>query len=101
MGGPSTILIRTSTRRNLLSIPSVKSLPGPKYHCNTDAFKHKQPVYTIGTKLKTEGEIMSTRSPGPIYGGSAIDAVAQSKVDSSKRRTCAPSFGIGPRFGGQ
>jgi hypothetical protein len=83
-------------------IPSwVNSIPGPKYKVDTDIFKHKQPVYTIGTKLKTEGEIMSTRSPGPIYGGSAIDAVAQSKVDSSKRRTCAPSFGIGPRFGGQ
>lgn len=83
-------------------IPSwVNSIPGPKYHCDTDKFKNKQPVYTIGAKLKTEGEIMSTRSPGPIYGGAAIDAVKQSKVDSTKRRTCAPGFGVGPRWAGQ
>merc|ERR1712070_168768 len=83
-------------------IPSwTRSIPGPKYYTDTDKFKHKQPVYTIGEKLKTEGEIMATRSPGPIYGGSAIDAVKQSHVDSSKRRTCAPSFGVGPRWKGR
>lgn len=83
------------------SIPSwTNSIPGPKYTYDTDKFKHKQPCYHIGEKLKTEGEIMSTRSPGPIYGGSAIDAVKQSHVDSTKRRTCAPGFGIGPRWSG-
>jgi len=83
-------------------IPSwVNSIPGPKYTYNTDDFKNRQPVYTIGAKLKTEGEIMATRSPGPIYGGSAIDAVAQARVDSTKRRTCAPSFGCGPRWEGK
>jgi len=83
-------------------IPSwTKSIPGPKYHCDTDKFKNKQPVYTIGEKLATEGEIMAKRSPGPIYGGSAIDAVKQSLVDSTKKRTCAPSFGVGPRWKGR
>jgi len=83
-------------------IPSwTKSIPGPKYSCDTDKFKNRQPTYTIGEKLKTEGEIMSTRSPGPIYGGSAIDAVKQSHVDSTKKRTCAPGFGIGPRWSGK
>lgn len=83
-------------------VPSwVKSIPGPKYTYDTDKFKNRQPCYQIGEKLKTEGEIMSTRSPGPIYGGSAIDAVKQSHCDSSKRRTCAPSFGVGPRFEGK
>merc|ERR1712093_205300 len=84
------------------NIPSwTNSIPGPKYTYDTDKFKHKQPCYHIGEKLKTEGEIMSTRSPGPIYGGSAIDAVKQSHVDSTKRRTCAPSFGVGPRWEGR
>lgn len=83
-------------------IPSwVKSIPGPKYSYDTDKFKNRQPCYHIGEKLKTEGEIMATRSPGPIYGGSAIDAVKQSTVDSTKRRTCAPGFGVGPRWEGQ
>jgi hypothetical protein len=83
-------------------IPSwINSIPGPKYSYNTDDFKNRQPVYTIGTKLKTEGEIMSLRSPGPIYGGSAIDAKAQANVDSTKRRTPAPSFGTGPRWEGK
>jgi len=84
------------------SIPSwVNSIPGPKYTYDTDKFKNRQPCYHIGEKLKTEGEIMATRSPGPIYGGSAIEAVKQSLVDSTKRRTCAPSFGVGPRWSGQ
>jgi hypothetical protein len=83
-------------------IPSwTRSIPGPKYTYDTDKFKNRQPSYQIGEKLKTEGEIMSTRSPGPIYGGSAIDAVKQSHCDSTKKRTCAPGFGIGPRFGGR
>jgi len=82
-------------------VPSwTNSIPGPKYSYDINKFKNKQPTYQIGEKLKTEGEIMSTRSPGPIYGGSAIDAVKQSHVDSTKRRTCAPSFGIGPRWSG-
>merc|ERR1712216_266800 len=84
------------------TIPSwVNSIPGPKYSYNTDDFKNRQPVYTIGAKLPTEGEIMATRSPGPIYGGSAIDAKAQALVDSTKKRTCAPSFGVGPRWQGK
>jgi len=83
-------------------IPSwTRSIPGPKYSYDTNTFKNRQPCHWIGEKLKTEGEIMSTRSPGPIYGGSAIDAVLQSKVDSTKRRTCAPSFGVGPRWKGR
>jgi len=82
-------------------IPSwTRSIPGPKYHCDTDKFKKKQPVYTIGEKLPTEGEIMATRSPGPVYGGATTDAQKQSLVDSTKKRTCAPGFGIGPRFSG-
>lgn len=83
-------------------IPSwTRSIPGPKYTYDTNMFKNRQPCHQIGEKLKTEGEIMSTRSPGPIYGGSAIDAVKQSHVDSTKRRTCAPSFGVGPRWKGR
>jgi len=82
-------------------VPSwVKSIPGPKYNYSTDHYKPRQPSYAIGEKLPTEGDIMSTRSPGPIYGGSAIDAVKQSQCDSTKKRTCAPSFGIGPRWSG-
>jgi len=84
------------------SIPSwVNSIPGPKYTYDTDKFKPAQPVYTIGEKLPTEGEIMSKRSPGPIYEGPVVDASKQSLVDSTKRRTCAPSFGIGSRFEGK
>lgn len=84
------------------SIPSwTNSIPGPKYTYDTDKFKNRQPVYTIGEKLPTEGEIMSKRSPGPIYGGASMDATKQSLVDSSKKRTCAPSFGIGSRFEGK
>merc|ERR1712187_99472 len=84
------------------SIPSwVNSIPGPKYTYDTDKFKNRQPCYLIGEKLKTEGEIMSTRSPGPVYGGSAIDAKAQSRVDSTKKQPPSPSFGIGSRWGGK
>lgn len=83
-------------------IPSwVKSIPGPKYTYNADTFKEKQPVYTIGEKLPTESDLQKKRSPGPIYRGVTTDASAQSLVDSTKRRTCAPSFGIGPRWEGQ
>merc|ERR1719162_2359372 len=82
-------------------IPSwTRSIPGPKYVYDTDKFKHQPPTYSIGEKLKTEGEIMATRSPGPIYGGATTCAAKQSLVDSTKRRTCAPSFGIGPRWKG-
>jgi len=84
------------------TIPSwVNSIPGPKYTYDTDKFKNRQPVYTIGEKLPTEGDIMSKRSPGPIYYGPVTDAAKQSLVDSSKKRTCAPSFGIGSRFEGR
>lgn len=84
------------------NIPSwTNSIPGPIYTYDTDKFKHKQPVYTIGEKLPTEGEIMSKRSPGPIYEGPVTDASQQSLVDSTKRRTCAPGFGIGSRFEGR
>jgi hypothetical protein len=84
------------------SIPSwVKSIPGPKYTYDTDKFKNRQPVFTIGEKLPTEGEIMSKRSPGPIYEGCVTDASKQSLVDSTKKRTCAPGFGIGSRFEGK
>lgn len=83
-------------------IPSwTRSIPGPKYTYDTDKFRKRQPTYQIGEKLATEGEIMSKRSPGPIYSGSAIDAVKQAAVDSTKRRTCAPSFGVGPRWQGR
>lgn len=82
-------------------VPSwVNSIPGPKYTYNTNDTRNRQPNYTIGEKLPTEGDIMSTRSPGPIYGGAAIDAVKQSTCDSTKRRTCAPGFGVGPRWSG-
>jgi len=84
------------------NIPSwTNSIPGPKYTYDTDKFKNRQPCYHIGEKLKTEGEIMSTRSPGPIYGGSAIDAKQQSKIDSTKRKSFEPTFGVGPRFAGR
>lgn len=83
-------------------IPSwVNSIPGPQYTYDTDKFKNRQPVYTIGEKLPTEGEIMSKRSPGPIYGGPVTDASQQSLVDSTKKRTCAPGIGIGSRFEGR
>merc|ERR1711924_410783 len=84
------------------NIPSwTNSIPGPKYTYDTDKFKNRQPCYHIGEKLKTEGEIMSTRSPGPIYGGSAIDAKQQSKIDSTKRKSFEPTFGVGDRFKGR
>jgi len=83
-------------------LPSwVNSIPGPKYTYNTDTNKPRQPVYTIGEKLPTEGEIMSKRSPGPIYTGPVTCATKQSLVDSTKKRTCAPTFGVGSRFEGK
>jgi len=83
-------------------IPSWQnSIPGPKYTYDTDKFKNRQPVYTIGEKLPTEGEIMSKRSPGPVYGGPVTDGEKQALVDSTKKRTCAPGIGIGSRFEGK
>lgn len=78
-----------------------KSIPGPKYSYSTDMFKARQPVYTIGEKLPTEGELMSQRSPGPIYKGPVADATAQSLVDGSKKKSPSPGFGIGSRFEGK
>jgi len=84
------------------SIPSwINSIPGPKYTYDTDQFKTRRPNYTIGEKLPTEGELNSKRSPGPIYKGPVVDASMQSLVDSTKKRTCAPGFGIGSRFEGK
>lgn len=83
------------------SIPSwVNSIPGPKYAYDADVFKARQPVYSIGEKLPTESDLKKKRSPGPIYGGAAGDATKQSLVDSTRKRTCAPSFGIGARWEG-
>lgn len=83
-------------------VPSwVKSIPGPKYTYSDDVNKRKPPLFSIGVKLKTEGELMSVRSPGPAaYTGAAIDAKKQSEVDSTKRKSFGTSFGVGPRWGG-
>lgn len=82
-------------------VPSWKnSIPGPMYDPKDDAVSKKRPCFTIGKKAPTEGDIMAKRSPGPIYGGAAIDAKLQSLVDSTKKREFAPSFGHGPRWDG-
>eukprot|EP00931_Biecheleriopsis_adriatica_P121518 TRINITY_DN96591_c0_g1_i1.p1 TRINITY_DN96591_c0_g1~~TRINITY_DN96591_c0_g1_i1.p1 ORF type:complete len:282 (-),score=54.42 TRINITY_DN96591_c0_g1_i1:53-898(-) len=83
-------------------VPSwVASIPGPKYSVPVDSFKEKRPVYSIGKRLPTEGELMSTRSPGPVaYSGAAMDAKKQAEVDSTKQKSFSCSFGIGSRFDG-
>jgi len=83
-------------------VPSwVKSIPGPKYSYSTDSFKTRRPVYSIGPKLPTESDLMKVRSPGPIYGGSAMDVKKQELCDGSKHRTPSTSFGIGARWEGK
>lgn len=83
------------------SVPSwVNSIPGPKYSYDANVIKTKTPGFTIGKKAPTEADLMSVRSPGPIYGGSANDPKLQSRVDSTKRREFEPSFGVGARFDG-
>jgi hypothetical protein len=83
-------------------VPSwTKTIPAPgHYQYDTDKYKKRQPVYTIGEKLPSEADIMSTRSPGPIYQGSAIDVKKQAEVDSTKQASARPSFGHGPRWEG-
>jgi len=83
------------------AVPSwVNSIPGPKYNYSVDTFKKKQPTYTIGKKLPSESDLMAVRSPGPVYSGSAIDAKKQAEVDSTKKKSFAPGFGVGSRWGG-
>lgn len=84
------------------AVPSwVRSVPGPKYKYDADVYKPRQPVFTIGKKLPTEGEIMSLRSPGPMrYGGAAMDSKKQELVDSTRKKTFSTSFGIGSRWDG-
>mmetsp|Transcript_106995 Transcript_106995/g.194703 ORF Transcript_106995/g.194703 Transcript_106995/m.194703 type:complete len:272 (-) Transcript_106995:36-851(-) len=84
------------------TVPSwVNSIPGPKYTYSADVNKKKPPQYSIAEKLPTEADLQKKRSPGPIYSGVTTDATKQSLVDSTKKRTCAPTFGIGPRWEGQ
>jgi len=83
-------------------IPSwVNSIPAPKYSYDTDKFKKRPPSWTLGTKLPDESDLMKVRSPGPIYGGTAIDSKKQAEVDSTRRRVFSTTFGIGPRWEGQ
>lgn len=59
------------------------------------------PIYTLGTKLPSEADLMKVRSPGPCnYGGSAASATKQVEVDGSKKRFPSPSFGTAPRWKG-
>lgn len=79
----------------------VASIPGPKYKYDADVIKKKPPNWSMGVKLKSEGEIMSVRSPGPCkYEGAAIDAKKQGEVDSTKRKSFSCGMGVGPRWGG-
>lgn len=83
------------------SVPSwLNSIPGPKYAYDADVVKARTPCFTMGKKAPTEADLMSVRSPGPIYGGTAVDPKLQSRVDSTKRREFEPSFGVGSRFDG-
>lgn len=52
-----------------------KSIPGPDYTYDTDVYKVRQPVHSIGAKLPSESDIMARRSPGIMYGGDHIDPV--------------------------
>jgi len=55
--------------------------------------------FSIGKRLPTEGQ--STRSPGPIhYYGAAVDMKKLERVDSTRKCTASPSFGVGPRWEG-
>lgn len=84
------------------AVPSwTKSIPGPKYNYDTDTYKDRKPVYSIGKKLPTESDMMKARSPGPTaYKGSASDAKIQSEVDSTRQKSFGCSFGIGARWEG-
>jgi len=83
------------------AVPSwVASIPGPKYNLNTDTFKERQPVYTIGKKLPTESDLRKSRSPGAVYDGAATNAAKLGEVDSTKKRSFSCSFGIGSRWDG-
>lgn len=84
-------------------VPSwTRSIPGPKYTFETEVYKDKKPVYSIGKKLPTESDMMKVRSPGPTrYGGSASDAKIQSEVDSTRSKSFSCSFGIGSRWEGR
>lgn len=76
-----------------------RSIPGP-YNWDAGQIRPRQPCFTIGTKLPDESDLMSVRSPGPIYGGAASDVGKQALVDSTKRRSFSCSFGVGPRWEG-
>lgn len=80
--------------------PVDNKVPGPGGPLDTDKFKRRQPTWHIAAKLPTEADIMKTRSPGPVYGGTAIDAKLQAQVDSTKKKTISVGFGVGPRWGG-
>lgn len=84
-------------------VPSWKrSIPGP-YTFDPDVIRSRVPTFSIGRKLPSESDLMKQRSPGPMrYSGAAVDAKAQSCVDSTKRRSFTTSFGQGPpRFAGK
>lgn len=83
-------------------VPSwVKSIPGPKYAFDTDSYKTRRPVWSMGGKLKSEADLMKVRSPGPVYGGAAMDAKKQEQCDSTKHRSPSTGFGIGSRWEGK
>jgi len=87
-------------------VPNKRS-PGPIYQTNdmkrqeaVDSTFRRTPAASIGVKLPTEADLMSVRSPGPIYGGSAVDVNLQANVDSTKRGASRTSLGNGPRWDG-
>lgn len=83
-------------------VPSwVKSIPGPKYTYDTNCYREKRPNWSMGKRLKSEGELMSVRSPGPSnYHGPAINSKKQCEVDSTRRKSFSTGFGIGSRWNG-
>lgn len=78
-----------------------RSIPGPKYKYDADVVRRKSQASSIHKKLPTEADIMKTRSPGPVYSGSAQDAKKQELVDGTRHRTPACGFGIGSRWEGR
>jgi hypothetical protein len=88
-----TLKGRLKSEGELLSVRS----PGPIY----DPPKLTSTAWTMARRLPTEGDLLSVRSPGPCqYYGPAIDAKKQAAVDSTKKNSPSPGFGIGPRFRG-
>mmetsp|Transcript_100877 Transcript_100877/g.285915 ORF Transcript_100877/g.285915 Transcript_100877/m.285915 type:complete len:249 (-) Transcript_100877:75-821(-) len=75
-------------------------VPGPKYTYDTNQFKSRQPVFSMGGRLPAESP--KSRSPGPTsYEGTAMESKKQELVDSTRTRSFSTSFGVGSRWEGK